>query len=67
MIVIYNLILFTLIIYSTLSQRLRHPESQKKGSQKNEKQKQIYPHFGLTPKHIYLKEIFKIISIELFE
>ena len=57
----------TLIFYSFLSPRLRHPESHKKGSQKNEIQKQIYPYFGLAPKHIYLKGIFQNMSTELME
>jgi hypothetical protein len=54
-----------LLLY--LSPRLRHPESHKIMAQKNGFKKQIYPHFGLAPKTIYLKGIFKIISIELFE
>ena len=57
----------TLIIFLYLSPRLRHPESHKKGAQKIEFKKQIYPHFGLAPKTIYLKGIFEILSIELYE
>ena len=53
--------------FLNLSPRLRHSESHKKGAQKIEFKKQIYPHFGSAPKTIYLKGIFGIISIELFE
>ena len=41
--------------------------SHTKSSQKNEIQKQIYPHFGLAPKHIYFMEIFRNMSTELME
>ncbi len=54
-------------LFFYLSPRLRHPESHKIVPQKIEFKKQIYPHFGLAPSLIYLMEIFKILSIELFE